>query len=140
MRQISKARIWPKRYEHINEDCFRDIGHCTGLNANIFFIPSFLARALVSLCSLYCFTIRSSVIIKNRLNPFNASSVFNLRKQNAVAKTRNVVLKIKTYDRLEQYKVELVKRKRDPKVTYDDVINDLLDNMLKPDLQAPQRK
>ncbi len=43
---------------------------------------------------------------------------------------RNVVLKIETYDRLEKYKVKLISEKDDSKLTFDDVINDLLDRTL----------
>jgi hypothetical protein len=42
-------------------------------------------------------------------------------------KKRNVVLKIETYDRLEKYKVKLISKKGDSKLTFDDTINDLLD-------------
>jgi len=45
-----------------------------------------------------------------------------------------VVLKIRTYDRLEKYKVELVRRRENPRVTYDDAINDLLDNVVEKDV------
>jgi len=40
---------------------------------------------------------------------------------------RNVVLKIKTYERLEKYKIKVINEKRDPRITFDDVINYLLD-------------
>lgn len=39
---------------------------------------------------------------------------------------RNVVLKMGTYKRLERYKVDLVKKKEDLKITYDDAILSLL--------------
>ena len=58
----------------------------------------------------------------------------NLRGQKTDVKTRNVVLKIRTYDRLEKYKVELVRRRENPRVTYDDAINDLLDNVVEKDV------
>ena len=44
-------------------------------------------------------------------------------------KKRNVVLKIETYERLEKYKVKLISEKDDSKLTFDDVINDLLDRV-----------
>lgn len=138
MRQTSKSRICSKLHEYINDNCISDDDHYT-VDVNTLLIPLLPACALVSLRSLYRFTTRSSVIIKNTLNPFNASSVFDLGKRNEVAKTRNVVLKIQTYNRLERYKIELIKRKEDPKVTYDDVINDLLGNMLELSLD-PKRK
>ena len=42
---------------------------------------------------------------------------------------RNVVLKIETYGRLDKYKIKLMNEKEDSKLTYDDVINDLLDKV-----------
>jgi hypothetical protein len=41
--------------------------------------------------------------------------------------TRNVVLKIETYNRLDKYKIRLISEKDDSKLTFDDVINELLD-------------
>jgi hypothetical protein len=40
---------------------------------------------------------------------------------------RNIVLKIETYDKLEKYKAKLIGKKGDSSLTFDDVINDLLD-------------
>jgi len=51
------------------------------------------------------------------------------RKQNKNASRRNVVLKIETYNRLERYLVELVKRKGVPRVSFDEAINELLDRV-----------
>jgi len=51
------------------------------------------------------------------------------RKQNQNASRRNVVLKIETYNRLERYLVELVKRKGVPRVSFDEAINELLDRV-----------
>lgn len=42
---------------------------------------------------------------------------------------RNIVLKIETYDRLDKYKIRLMNEKEDSKLTFDDVINDLLDRV-----------
>ena len=39
---------------------------------------------------------------------------------------RNVVLKMDTYKQLERYKVDLVKERASPKITYDDAILSLL--------------
>jgi hypothetical protein len=39
---------------------------------------------------------------------------------------RNVALKMDTYKQLERYKVDLVKEKESPKITYDDAILSLL--------------
>jgi len=51
------------------------------------------------------------------------------RKQKANMSRRNVVLKIETYNRLEKYLVELVKRKGVPRVSFDEAINELLDRV-----------
>lgn len=48
-----------------------------------------------------------------------------MRAQDETIK-RNVVLKMDTYKLLERYKVDLVKEKESPKVTYDDAISSLL--------------
>jgi len=40
---------------------------------------------------------------------------------------RNVGLKIKTYERLEKYKIKIISEKGDSRITFDDVINNLLD-------------
>ncbi|MCW3985162.1 MAG: hypothetical protein NWE91_01965 [Candidatus Bathyarchaeota archaeon] len=40
-----------------------------------------------------------------------------MRKRGRSVRNRTIVLKINTYKRLEQYLVELVKRRRTPKVT-----------------------
>lgn len=40
---------------------------------------------------------------------------------------RNIVLKIETYDRLEKYKIKLMSEKGDSRITFDDVINFLLE-------------
>ena len=44
---------------------------------------------------------------------------------------RNVVLKIETYDRLENHKIKLITEKNDAHLTFDDVINSLLDRVEK---------
>lgn len=46
--------------------------------------------------------------------------------QDEASTKRNVVLKMDTYKRLERYKVDLVKEKESPKITYDDAISSLL--------------
>jgi hypothetical protein len=62
---------------------------------------------------------------------FNALTTFevlNVRKPKKNVKTRNVVLKIENYKKLEQYKVDLMKeRGGDASVTFDDAIVALLD-------------
>ncbi len=45
-----------------------------------------------------------------------------------LAKKRNVVLRIDTYNKLESYKVYLVSERNNPNVTFDDAVNNLLDN------------
>lgn len=40
---------------------------------------------------------------------------------------RNIALKIETYDKLESHKIKIMSEKQDSKITFDDVINDLLD-------------
>jgi hypothetical protein len=40
---------------------------------------------------------------------------------------RNVVLKIETYGKLEKYKAKMIGEKGDSRLTFDDVINDLID-------------
>jgi hypothetical protein len=42
--------------------------------------------------------------------------------------SRNVVLKSETYERLDKYKVKLMGERNKSNVTYDDVINELLEN------------
>jgi hypothetical protein len=49
-----------------------------------------------------------------------------LRSQEHSNTKRNVALKMDTYKRLERYKVDLIKKKEDLKITYDDVILSLL--------------
>jgi len=49
-----------------------------------------------------------------------------MQKRKAV-NTRNVVLKIETYNRLDKYKIKLIGEKGDSKLIFDDVINELLD-------------
>jgi len=38
-----------------------------------------------------------------------------------------VVLKIETYQRLDKYKLRIMNEKEDSKLTFDDIINELLD-------------
>ena len=40
---------------------------------------------------------------------------------------RNIVLKIETYKKLEKYKAELIGKKGDSRLTFDDAINELID-------------
>lgn len=49
------------------------------------------------------------------------------RKQQPGVKKRNIALNSQTYKRLETLKANLIKEKGNPNLTYDDVINALLD-------------
>jgi len=61
-------------------------------------------------------------------NTFTALEVSALRKPKKNVKTRNVVLKIESYKKLEQYKVDLMKEKGgDASVTFDDAVVTLLE-------------
>lgn len=42
-------------------------------------------------------------------------------------KKRNITLKIETYKKLEKHKIALMGATSDSRITFDDVINDLLD-------------
>jgi hypothetical protein len=48
------------------------------------------------------------------------------RQQKANATHRNIVLKIKTYDRLQRFMVDLVKKKGVLRISFDEAINELL--------------
>jgi hypothetical protein len=49
-----------------------------------------------------------------------------MQKRKSVEK-RNIVLKIETYERLEKYKIKLITERCTSQLSYDDVINSLLD-------------
>jgi hypothetical protein len=53
------------------------------------------------------------------------SAVAKPRKNNVT--TRNVVLKIATYNRLQKFLVQLVREREIPRISFDDAINELLD-------------
>jgi len=65
------------------------------------------------------------------LNGFNVLREIVLRRQNPSVKKRNIVLKIETYQKLERYKVELMKINQNSKITYDDVVSNLLNKAMK---------
>ena len=44
-------------------------------------------------------------------------------------KSRNVVLKLETYERLERYKVKLIGERKTSSITFDDAINELLNSV-----------
>ncbi|MEM1949429.1 MAG: hypothetical protein QXO30_07505 [Candidatus Caldarchaeum sp.] len=49
-----------------------------------------------------------------------------VRSKGKVSK-RNVALKIETYNRLEKYLVELMRKRGSPRITLDEAVNALLD-------------
>ena len=49
------------------------------------------------------------------------------RQQKANAIQRNIVLKIKTYDRLQRFLVQLVKERGVLGISFDEAVNELLD-------------
>jgi hypothetical protein len=51
-----------------------------------------------------------------------------MQKKKTVKK-RNVVLRIDTYQRLDKYKIKLMSEKGDSSLSFDDVINTLLDKV-----------
>ena len=51
-----------------------------------------------------------------------------MQKRKSV-ETRNVVLKIKTYERLEKYKIQMIAEKNKSQLSFDDVISSLLDKV-----------
>ena len=53
------------------------------------------------------------------------------RQKDETKPTRNIVLKAETYEKLDQYKVKLIGKRKTSAVTYDDTINELLENMKK---------
>jgi len=65
------------------------------------------------------------------LNTYNTGVVYEVRIMQSRKKVgkRNVVLKIETYDKLEKYKIKLISEKGDSRITFDDVINNLLDKI-----------
>jgi aspartyl/asparaginyl-tRNA synthetase len=40
--------------------------------------------------------------------------------------SRNIALKLETYERLDKYKVKLIGKRKTSSITYDDAINELL--------------
>ncbi|MEN2975378.1 MAG: hypothetical protein ABDH32_07380 [Candidatus Caldarchaeales archaeon] len=47
------------------------------------------------------------------------------KKSDAVK--RNIVLKMETYERLQRYLLELIQKRGDPRITFDEAISALLD-------------
>jgi hypothetical protein len=66
--------------------------------------------------------------ILNRLNVLGVAVLKNPKK---TVKKRNIVLRIETYKKLEQYKVDLVKEKGNPNITFDNAIMSLLEEHYK---------
>jgi hypothetical protein len=50
------------------------------------------------------------------------------QKNKATVKKKNIALNLETYRRLETLKANLIKERVNPNLTYDDVINILLDD------------
>jgi|GEM_PF-1120462 len=50
-----------------------------------------------------------------------------LKYSESEVKKRNVVLKMETYERLQRYLLELIQKRKTPRVTFDEAINALLD-------------
>ena len=76
-----------------------------------------------------CQHVSEIVLNGDRFNTFNVFGVLSLRKRSTDVKNRNIVLKIKTYQRLERYMVKLIRVKGNPKITFDEVVNVLLDKV-----------
>lgn len=68
------------------------------------------------------------------LNTFDVENVLKatagLQNRKKVTK-RNIVLKIETYERLEKHKIKLMSERENSRITFDDVINALLDRTSK---------
>jgi hypothetical protein len=58
---------------------------------------------------------------------FNVINMARSRDENKTS--RNIVLKSETYERLDKYKVKLIGERKTSNVTYDDAINELLENI-----------
>lgn len=54
-----------------------------------------------------------------------------MQKKKKTVRKRNVVLRIDTYQRLDKYKIKLMGEKGDSSLSFDDVINTLLDKVEK---------
>jgi hypothetical protein len=50
-----------------------------------------------------------------------------LEYRESKVKKRNIVLRMETYERLQQYLLELIQKRGNPKITFDEAINALLD-------------
>ncbi len=42
---------------------------------------------------------------------------------------RTIVLRIGTYRRLEEYKIKVINKRKDPQISFDDVVDSLLDEV-----------
>ena len=59
---------------------------------------------------------------------YSISWRFGMQKRKPVEK-RNIVVKIETYERLEKYKIKLINEKGTPQLSFDEVVNSLLDRV-----------
>ena len=50
-----------------------------------------------------------------------------LEYRESKVKKRNIVLRMETYERLQRYLLELIQKRGNPKITFDEAINALLD-------------
>jgi hypothetical protein len=83
---------------------------------------------------------KREILNTNTLSTLNVFGAVDLRKQSKDVEHRNIVLKGNTYERLVRYKVELVKLTENPKVTFDDAVNDLLDRALQNSSKSDKAK
>ena len=63
----------------------------------------------------------------NKLNTLDILTEMTPKPRKHGVKKRNIVLKIETYERLQRYLLELIQRRGDPRITFDEAINALLD-------------
>ena len=80
------------------------------------------------------------ILNTNTLSTLNVFGVVDLRKPSKDVEHRNIVLKANTYERLVHYKVELVKLTENPKVTFDEAVNNLLDKALENSSKSDRAK
>ena len=65
--------------------------------------------------------------ISDTYDIFNVGSMARIKDDRK--KSRNVVLKLETYERLERYKVKLIGERKTSSITFDDAINELLNSV-----------
>ena len=50
-----------------------------------------------------------------------------MKRMNSNVMKRNIVLRMETYERLQRYLLELIQKRGNPRVTFDEAITSLLD-------------